>query len=96
MSKFNKTRLRPATGRGPDHGRVDPTGTMYEGAPGYRRDARSELFLLAVSNMVGGDTFYERADDRDNRYAEVVRAVAVEDPEWTLIEAGRTANWPWL
>jgi hypothetical protein len=39
----------------------------YEGAPGYRRDAKSELFLLAVTSMVAEDTFYEAAADRDAR-----------------------------
>ena len=36
-----------------------PTGRTHEGAPGYARDAKGELFLLAVSNMAGEDTFYE-------------------------------------
>src|SRR5215469_1317447 len=84
MSKFNKTGLRAATGQGPITAESTPTGTTYEGAPGFRRDTRSELFLLAVSNMVSEDTFYERANDRDDRHAQLVRAVAVEDPEWTL------------
>lgn len=33
--------------------------------------------------MVGEDAFYERAGDRDDRYAGLVRRLAVEDPEWT-------------
>jgi len=41
------------------------------------RDAESELFLLAVTNMVGEDTFYERADARDARFVELVHAVTV-------------------
>ncbi|AGZ40545.1 TROVE domain-containing protein [Actinoplanes friuliensis] len=53
-----------------------------EGAPGFARAPRSELFLLAVSNLVGEDTFYEGAADRDARFRELVRTVAVADPEW--------------
>lgn len=54
----------------------------FEGAPAYARDAKSELFLLAVSLMGMDGTFYEKAGDRDDRYASLVRAVALEDPEW--------------
>ena len=39
------------------------------------RDAESELFLLAATNMVGEDTFYERAADRDDRFVDLVRHV---------------------
>src|SRR6478736_5465488 len=48
-----------------------------EGAPAFLRSPRLELFLLAVSHMVGGDTFYERADERADRFRELVRTVAV-------------------
>jgi TROVE domain-containing protein len=58
------------------------SGRTYEGAPGYARDDKSELFLLAVTNMVGEDTFYEKAGDRDDRFTELVRQVAVLDPAW--------------
>ncbi|MFJ6215032.1 TROVE domain-containing protein [Streptomyces sp. NPDC092296] len=54
-----------------------------EGGAGYLRDAKSELFLLAVTNMVGQDTFYETGGQRDDRYTDLVRQLAVEDPEWT-------------
>lgn len=58
------------------------TGRTFEGAPGYARDQKSELFLLAVTNMVGEKTFYETAEDRDTRFEALVRAVAVADPAW--------------
>lgn len=54
----------------------------HEGARGWSRDAKSELFLLAVTNMVREDTFYESADDRDRRFNELVRVVTTQDPEW--------------
>ncbi|KAB1161469.1 TROVE domain-containing protein [Micromonospora sp. AMSO12t] len=53
-----------------------------EGATGFVREPRAELFLLGVSNMVGEDTFYEGAADRDSRFRELVAAVAVADPDW--------------
>jgi hypothetical protein len=59
-----------------------PTGRTYQGAPGYARDPKSELFLLAVTNMVGEGTFYEKAANRDKRFEELVRYVAVSDPQW--------------
>ncbi|MGW0450501.1 TROVE domain-containing protein [Streptosporangium sandarakinum] len=81
MSKFNTTTVRPAVSS-PVKTERTPTGRTHEGAPGYLRDAKGELFLLAVSNMVGEDTFYERAGDRDDRFRRLVHRVAVEDGEW--------------
>lgn len=82
MSKFNTTTARPV-GAGPIVAEPTPSGLTHEGAPGHAHDAKSELFLLAVSNMVGEATFYESAKDRDSRYAALVRAVAAADPDWT-------------
>ncbi len=59
-----------------------PAGKTAEGAPGYDREPRLELFLLAVSNMVGEQTFYEHAGDRDTRFRELIAKVAVADPAW--------------
>ncbi|WP_280672631.1 MULTISPECIES: TROVE domain-containing protein [unclassified Kitasatospora] len=56
----------------------------HQGGAGYVREPKSELFLLAVANMVGQCTFYEGAASRDARYAELVRQLAVSDPQWTL------------
>ncbi|MEU8609374.1 hypothetical protein AB0C29_15360, partial [Actinoplanes sp. NPDC048791] len=67
MAKFN----RPAK----------PVKTA-QGAPGFLREPRAELFLLGVSLMVGEDTFYEGADDRDLRFRALVAEVAVADPQW--------------
>ncbi len=55
----------------------------HEGARGHERDPRSELFLLAVANFVAQKTFYEGGEERDDRFAALVRRLAVEDPEWT-------------
>lgn len=82
MSKFNEAGTRAAV-FSPIGSETTPSSSTHEGAPGYVRDARSELFLLAVSNMVGEDAFYETGRERDSRYGTLVRHLAVEDPEWT-------------
>ncbi|MFF5141142.1 TROVE domain-containing protein [Streptomyces sp. NPDC013157] len=66
--------------------RVTSTGRIlrtYEGGRGRERDARSELFLLAVANFVSQQTFYESGADRDDRFTTLVRELAVTDPAWT-------------
>ncbi|MEU6863108.1 TROVE domain-containing protein [Streptomyces sp. NPDC046876] len=55
----------------------------HHDSPGFARDARCELFLLAVANFVGQRTAYESPGSRDDRFAALVRRLAVEDPEWT-------------
>lgn len=60
---------------------VDPSVT-YEGGLGFGRDAKSELFTLGISNLVGENTFYEDAASRDSRFADLVRVVTEEDPSW--------------
>ncbi|MFG2659538.1 TROVE domain-containing protein [Streptomyces sp. NPDC048425] len=82
MARFNTRGTRPV-GRSPIATVTGERARTHEGATGYLRDARSELFLLAVSNLVSTDAFYESADDRDDRYSTLVRQLAVEDPEWT-------------
>jgi hypothetical protein len=81
MARFNtKGAKAQPTSRVTSTGRVLRT---YEGGRGRERDARSELFLLAVANFVSQQTFYETGDGRDDRYAKLVRQLAVEDPAWT-------------
>jgi hypothetical protein len=83
MSKFNSKGAQTARKSGP----VSPmttTGTTktFEGGAGFSRDAKSELYLTAVTNMVGEDTFYESAQKRDDRFVRLIHQVAVSDPEW--------------
>jgi hypothetical protein len=79
MSKFNLARWK---GAGPITAETVPTGITHEGGAGYAHDDKSALFLLAVANFVGEDTFYENAGERDRRYTDLIRQVAVDDPEW--------------
>lgn len=81
MTRFNTSAARPSA-----TSPVTTTGQTvinHRGGTGHLRDAKSELFLLAVSNTVGTETFYEKAGDRDDRYQQLIRGLAVEDPEWT-------------
>ncbi|MFJ1970532.1 TROVE domain-containing protein [Streptomyces sp. NPDC087903] len=81
MARFNKKAAKAQpTSRVTSTGRVLRT---YEGGRGRERDARSELFLLSVANLVSQQTFYETGADRDDRFATLVRELAVSDPFWT-------------
>jgi hypothetical protein len=82
MAKFNTATTKPAKGNSPIT--AAGPGVTHEGGQGFVRDVKSELFLLAVANMVGEDTFYEKAGDRDARYDRLVRQATIEDPEWTV------------
>ena len=83
MSKFNRTTTRPAV-HSPIVTSSTPTGRTHEGAPAFVREAKGELFLLAVANLVGENTFYEQASDRDSRFRDLVHQVAVDDAGWML------------
>jgi hypothetical protein len=80
MSKFNRGTTAVAVSS-PVVTEAQPSGITFEGAPGYARDAKGELFLLAVSHL-GEDSFYEKAGVRDARLTDLVRQVATEDPGW--------------
>lgn len=81
MAKFNTRGTRPAVSS-PITSEATPTGRTHEGGVGYKRDVNGELFLLAVSNLVGENSFYESAKNRDDRYSALVRSVALHDPVW--------------
>lgn len=81
MAKFNTGSVRPAVSS-PVKSEAVPSGRTHEGAPGYARDTKSELFLLAVTYM-GGDTFYEPDDARSARFRSLVVEAGQQDPDWT-------------
>jgi hypothetical protein len=82
MVKFNTAGTRAAV-FSPVTSSPTPTGHTYEGGPGYSRDVKGELFLLATTNLVAEDTFYETAQQRDNRFVALVQAATLHDPDWT-------------
>lgn len=81
MTKFSGTKRRPlrANLMAPVRTLRQPTLT-HEGGLAYLREPESELFLLAATNMVGEDTFYERAADRDARFVDLVHEVTAANP----------------
>lgn len=93
MAKFSGTKRRPLRANV-----IAPVRTMgvrtrtHEGGDAFVHNAESELFLLAATNMVGEDTFYERASDRDARYVELVHSVTEANPGFIAgaeLEAGK-------
>jgi hypothetical protein len=59
-----------------------PDTLTYNSGAGWSREPKSELFLLAVTNMVSENTFYENGKNRDQRFTQLIRQVALEDPDW--------------
>src|ERR1700733_3225928 len=87
MSKFNRKKVVTArTATGPINTVPSDTPVVtHEGAPGWSRDAKSEVFLLAATSIdLTADAFYESGDDRVTRFKTLIRHVAVEDPDWTF------------
>ena len=81
MSKFSGTRTRPLRPNLTAPVRtVDGRTITHEGGTAYLRDAESELFLLAATNMVGEETLYGRAAGRDDRFVALVRRVTAAKP----------------
>lgn len=87
MSRFNKS--QPIKRTTPIVSTASPTARTGNNAPGFTRDPRSELFLLAVGNFVGQDKFYESAGASDTRFKSLIHIVAQHDPDWM----GRFLPW---
>src|SRR5947207_3551804 len=81
MSKFSGTdrRLLRVNLTGPIRTRGRGVLT-HEGGGAFGREPESDLFLLAATNMVGEDTFYERAATRDARFVDLVHQVTATNP----------------
>lgn len=86
MAKYNTRRGRqtPGAARSPITTELSPSGKTHEGAAGYARDAKSELFLMAVSSFAGEQSFYESAGEQHARLIALVHGIACDDPEWLL------------
>jgi TROVE domain len=81
MTKFSGSKRRPLWNNLTAPIRTRQTRTLtHEGGAAFTRDLESDLFLLAATNMVGEDTFYERADARDARFVALVREVTTTNP----------------
>lgn len=56
--------------------------TTFEGHEGFERKDKSALFLLAAGSLGGEDKFYETGAESTKRLVDLVRTVAVKDPQW--------------
>ena len=71
MAKFSKhNRIRP-TAPIATHGHR-PVTLTHEGAPAFAPDLESELFLMAATYMAGERSFYESAEQREQRFVDLV------------------------
>lgn len=60
-----------------------PDTRTYEGAPGWSRDAKTDLFLRSTSSFGGGEkSFYETGEQRDETLRQLVRQVSTMDFPW--------------
>ncbi|WP_328301071.1 TROVE domain-containing protein [Streptomyces sp. NBC_00435] len=82
MARFNLLPSRAAAPASPVRS-TRARDRNHHRSPGFVRDPRSELFLLAVANFVTQRTSYEAGEARDQRFAALVRTLAVQDPQWT-------------
>lgn len=76
MAKFSNAR---ATGNSPLKTTETPDVT-YEGAPAFRFTDETELLLLAATNLVSENSFYEHAAQRDIRYRKLIHQVTRTNP----------------
>lgn len=84
MAKFNVTDKRSPKSAGPIQTEAAPTLLTGNGAPGFARDAKSDLFLMAVGSMFGEKKFYAKADAESARFVKLVQDVTKADPAWML------------
>lgn len=81
MTKFNKANVRTA-GKSPVTSARKAGLKTHEGAQGFKRDAKGELFMLGAGRFFGEDSFYEKAHEGADRFRALVREVAAEDSDW--------------
>lgn len=76
--------------------RTTPDTHTFEGAPAWKKDAKTDLFLRASASFADGSSaFYESGAQRDRILLDLAAEVAVSDPRWFgefLPWLRRTAN----
>lgn len=80
MTAFNRKTTRPAVF---SPIKAQAGGRTANGAPGFERDAKSDLFLLAAGAFFGQDAFYETGNDQADRFRALVSINTGQDPAWT-------------
>ncbi|MEM9203323.1 MAG: TROVE domain-containing protein, partial [Actinomycetota bacterium] len=72
------------------HNRINPLAPVrarvatltHEGGRGFAPDLESELFLLAATYLAGENAFYERAEQREQRFVDLVARTVASNPEF--------------
>lgn len=82
MSKFNSVPSVVPNSKTPLKLGTVLDSTTYEGAPAATREAKTELFLAAVSDFGNEGSFYENASNRTDRIKTLTKEVALSDPQW--------------
>ncbi len=54
----------------------------HEGGQGHAPDLETELFLMAATYLAGEDTFYERAEQREDRFVALIHEVVATNPDF--------------
>jgi hypothetical protein len=81
MTRFNKPNSRTAT-MSPVVAEKLLGLTTHEGAQGFKRDPRGELFMLGAGRFFGEAAFYESAHQGAARFRWLVHDAAAVDPVW--------------
>lgn len=84
MAKFNVTDKRSSKSPGPIQTEASPSLRTGNNAPGYARDAKSDLFLMATGSMFGENKAYAKGSDEAARFVKLVRDITYSDGPWML------------
>lgn len=82
MARLNTRAAAPAGATRSPLRTTNTRTTTHEGGSAVTLADKTALFLMATSSFFGEDTFYEKADARAQRYGELCRSVAIQDPAW--------------
>jgi hypothetical protein len=94
MARYNQKNTRTAATHVMTSTGMKPSAETktHEGAHGYAREVKSELFIRATSSFAGQGSFYENADKRDMRLVELTHKLAITDEGWEWL----SGFLPWL
>lgn len=81
MSRFNTRDNRKIQGKSVVETERTATGRTAMGGPGFAREAKGELFLLAAVNTYNA-AFHEKEGARNARFEKLIAEVGMEDPLW--------------
>jgi TROVE domain len=93
MATYNdKTVFAPRQGASPLQAAKITTGRTWEGAQGFLRDSRTQLFLSATTRYAGENSFYETGPTADDRIRAIARGLATDPDGWAWLQGFL----PWL